>query len=201
MDASLLAEKEVMVVVVPAQVTPIRKGRIHSRAMCKGGNGRQTASEFQTRLELRPPSSTIVCTTTTFTSPLPFFYLKAMSKSSQTMDPLIDMMDPAHRRLYEEVVNKKADLQRQLQLSLSSLFLDLLQSTEVELARCKDYQRKETLLRELVAEIEGFKPGMRQIFGEDSGAFCRRFVLAQYIDFILVAYSHLLLEEKLASHR
>ncbi|PBK89425.1 hypothetical protein ARMGADRAFT_1015574 [Armillaria gallica] len=73
-----------------------------------------------------------------------------MSKSSQTIDP-------AHRRLYEEVVNKKADLQRQLQLSLSSLFLDILQSTEVELARCKDYQRKETLLRELVAEIEEFK--------------------------------------------
>ncbi|SJL11722.1 uncharacterized protein ARMOST_15130 [Armillaria ostoyae] len=107
-----------------------------------------------------------------------------MSKPSQTIDPLIDMMDPAHRRLYEEVVNKKADLQRQLQFALSSLFLDLLQSTEAELARCKDYRRKETLLRELAAEIEEFKPGMRQMFGEDS-----------------VAYSHLLLEQKLASHR
>ncbi|KAK0245094.1 hypothetical protein EDD85DRAFT_783065 [Armillaria nabsnona] len=38
---------------------------------------------------------------------------------------------------------------------------------------CKDYQHKEILLRELVAEFKEFKPGMRQMFVEDSGAFCR----------------------------
>ncbi|KAK0232629.1 hypothetical protein IW262DRAFT_8160 [Armillaria fumosa] len=128
------------------------------------------------RLEQLGPSSTIIY--------LPFSYLKAMSKPSRTIDPVINMTDSSHRRLSEETVQEKAALQRQLQLALSSLFLGLLQSTEAELTRCKDYQCKKTLLRELVTDLEEFKPGMRQMFGEDS-----------------IEYTHLLLEQTLVSIR
>ncbi|SJL11712.1 uncharacterized protein ARMOST_15120 [Armillaria ostoyae] len=146
---------------------------------------KEAASEFQTRLELRPPpSSTFVYTTTTFTTPLPLFHLKLMSEPSKAIDPLVEAMDPAHRRLYEQVLTQKANLKRELQLTLSSLFVNVLQSAEGKLAMTEDCRQKESVLRALAAEIERFKPGMLQLFGEDSDA-----------------YRHLLLEEQLASHR
>ncbi|KAK0245105.1 hypothetical protein EDD85DRAFT_1016299 [Armillaria nabsnona] len=138
--------------------------------------GRQAASEFQTRVELRPPSST------TFTTPLPLFYLKVMSEPSKAID--VEAMDPARRRLYEQVLTQKANLKRELQLTLSSLFVTVLQSPEGKLASAEDYRQKKSVLRALAAEIEMFKPGMLQLFGEDSDA-----------------YRHLLLEEQLASAR
>ncbi len=52
--------------------------------------------------------------------PLPFFYLEAMSKPSQMIDPLIEETDLTHRRLYKEVVNKKT-LKHEIQVALSSL--------------------------------------------------------------------------------
>ncbi|KAK0438964.1 hypothetical protein EV421DRAFT_1738155 [Armillaria borealis] len=39
------------------------------------------------------------------TTPLPFSYPEAKPKPSRTIDPFIEETDPAHRRLYEEVVN------------------------------------------------------------------------------------------------
>ncbi|SJL18981.1 uncharacterized protein ARMOST_22586 [Armillaria ostoyae] len=114
------------------------------------------------------------------TTPLPFFYLEAKSKPSRMIDPLIEETDPAHRRLYEEVVNKK-NLKREIQVTLSSLFVAVLQFAEGKLAKTKNCRRKENLfVVALEAEIEVLKTGMLQLFD---------------------AYKHLLLEEELAPHR
>ncbi|PBK64225.1 hypothetical protein ARMSODRAFT_962409 [Armillaria solidipes] len=107
-----------------------------------------------------------------------------MSEPRKAIDPLVEAMDPARRKLYEQVLTQKANLKRELQLTLPSLFVNVLQSAEGKLASAEDCRQKESVLRALAAEIEVFKPGMRQLFGEDSDA-----------------YKHLLLEEKLVTHR
>ncbi|SJL11702.1 uncharacterized protein ARMOST_15110 [Armillaria ostoyae] len=91
---------------------------------------------------------------------MPLVPLLPMSKPSQMIDPLIEETDPAHRRLYDEVVNKK-NLKREIQVALSSLFVTVLQFAEGKLAKTKNCRRKENLfVVALAAEIEVFKTGM-----------------------------------------
>ncbi len=101
-----------------------------------------------------------------------------MSEPGKVTD--VEAMDPARCRLYEQVqvLTQKANLKRELQLSLSSLFVTVLQSAEGELASAEDYRQKKSILRALATEIEMFKPVMLQLFGEDSGTFRRGFVRA-----------------------
>ncbi|SJL11711.1 uncharacterized protein ARMOST_15119 [Armillaria ostoyae] len=138
----------------------------------RDGKERQAASEFKTRLELPPPSSIYtVYTTATFITPLPFFHIEAMSELRKKMGALTETMDAAQRREYERVVDDVKILKHEMEVVISYQFAMALQGAEDEIAKSKDNQQRETLLRELRAELEDIKPGMLQLFGEDSAAY------------------------------
>ncbi|PBK72074.1 hypothetical protein ARMSODRAFT_741713 [Armillaria solidipes] len=75
----------------------------------------------------------------TLTASLPHLYLSLLQNNVQTQQTI----DPAHRRLYKEVVNRKT-FKREIQRTLSPLFVTVLQSCEGKLAKTKDYRRKES---------------------------------------------------------
>ncbi|KAG7440258.1 uncharacterized protein BT62DRAFT_633540 [Guyanagaster necrorhizus] len=124
------------------------------------GKGRKLASGFQTRLEPLPPPPTY----TVYTQPFPFFKLEAMCEYSDTIPPPGELIDPLFLEIFLELEYLK---RRLVVVTTSSELAITLESIKDAIARCKDYQLKESLIRELVAEIVDLKVTVRNRSGED----------------------------------
>ncbi len=161
------------IVVVPAQrLNKERPGTPPSHVL-----GRQAARSLKYGLNCyHHHPSTTVYTTITFTTPLPFFHIEAMPELKKKMEALGETMDAAQRREYERVVDDVKIFKHEMEVVISYQFAMVVQDAEDEIAKSKDSRQRETLLRELRAELEDTKPGMLQVFGEDSGTFCSYFV-------------------------
>ncbi|PBK89409.1 hypothetical protein ARMGADRAFT_1065217 [Armillaria gallica] len=94
-----------------------------------------------------------------------------MLELRKKMGALGETMDAAQRREYERVVDDVKILNHEMEVVISYQFAMAVQDAEDEIAKCKDSQQSETLLRELGAELEDIKLGMLQLFGEDSAAY------------------------------
>ncbi|KAK0442255.1 uncharacterized protein EV420DRAFT_1768864 [Desarmillaria tabescens] len=110
-----------------------------------------------------------------------------MSYPSEAIYSHIETMDRAQRReyrnqLFNEAIHLK--LKREIELIMSYQLIQIMRSAQDEIAQSKSYRQKRSLLRQLAATLEDFKPGIRETFGEDSEA-----------------YQHLLLEEQLLCHQ
>ncbi|PBK89412.1 hypothetical protein ARMGADRAFT_1167661 [Armillaria gallica] len=94
-----------------------------------------------------------------------------MLELRKKMGALGETMDAAQRREYERVVDDVKILKHEMEVVISYQFAMAVQDAEDEIAKCKDSQQSETLLRELGAELEDIKLEMLQLFGEDSAAY------------------------------
>ncbi|KAK0245106.1 hypothetical protein EDD85DRAFT_943513 [Armillaria nabsnona] len=94
-----------------------------------------------------------------------------MPELRKKMGALGETMDAAQRREFERVVDDVKIFKHEMEVVISYQFALAVQDAEDEIAKSKDNRQRETLLRELRAELEDIKPSTLQLFGEDSAAY------------------------------